>query len=66
MRDGISFTDHYLTEALIDSSDLMKLDNLEAFIKFPRNVSITKLKFDINNCPEINPGFLASAQPDLQ
>lgn len=66
LRDGISFTDHYLTEALIDSSDLMKLDNLEAFIKFPRNVSITKLKFDINNCPEINPGFLASAQPDLQ
>lgn len=66
LRDGISFTDHYLTEALIDSSDLMKLDNLEAFIKFPRNVGITKLKFELNNCPEINPGFLASAQPDLQ
>lgn len=66
LRDGISFSDHYLHESLIDPSDLMKLDNLEAFIKFPRNVGITKLKFDLNHCPEINAGFLASAQPDFQ
>jgi type IV conjugative transfer system coupling protein TraD len=65
-RDGISFSDHYLNESLIDPSDLMKLDNLEAFIKFPRNVGISKLKFDLNHCPEINLGFLASAQPDFQ
>ena len=66
LRDGISFTDHYLNQALIDPSDLMKLDNLEAFIKFPRNVGITKLKFDLNDCPEINHGFVRSVQPDLQ
>lgn len=66
LRDGISFSDHYLAEDLIDPSDLMKLDNLEAFIKFSRNVGITKLKFPINNYPEINYGFLAATQPDLQ
>lgn len=45
MREGVSLTDHQKVRSLISPSDLMKLDNLEAFLKFPRNLPASKIKF---------------------
>lgn len=47
MREGVSLTDHQKVRPLISPADLMKLDNFEAYLKFPRNLPATKLKFDL-------------------
>ena len=46
MRDGVSLSAHKQVRALISPADLMKLDNLEAYLKFPRNLPATKVKFE--------------------
>lgn len=45
MREGVSLTDHQKIRSLISSADLMQLDNLEAYLKFPRNLPASKIKF---------------------
>lgn len=49
MREGVSLTDHQKVRPLISPADLMKLDNFEAFLKFPRNLPATKVKFELQN-----------------
>lgn len=49
MREGISLTDQQKVRPLISPADLMKLDNFEAFLKFPRNLPATKVKFMLHN-----------------
>jgi type IV secretory pathway TraG/TraD family ATPase VirD4 len=63
MRDGVSLTEQRQIRYLASTSDLMRLDNLEAFIKFPRNLDISKLKFAIYNCPRKEPNFIANDPP---
>ena len=58
MRDGVSLTEQRQIRHVATTTDLMKLDNLEAFIKFPRNLDISKLKFKIYNYQEKEPGFI--------
>lgn len=48
MREGVSLTDHQKVRSLISPADLMKLDNFEAFLKFPRNLPAAKIKFHIS------------------
>ncbi len=47
MRDGVSLTDHQKIRPLISPADLMKLDNFEAYLKFPRNLPASKVKFTV-------------------
>ena len=60
MRDGVSLTEQHHVRYLATPTDLMRLDNLEAFIKFPRNLDISKLKFKIYDCPEIGSPLLSN------
>ena len=57
MRDGVSLTEQHNVRYLVTPTDLMRLDNLEAFIKFPRNLDVSKLKFKFYNCPEMESEF---------
>ncbi len=47
IRDGVSLSAQQKIRPLIPSSEIMKLNNLEAFLKFPRNLPATKLTFDL-------------------
>lgn len=47
IRDGVSLAAQRSIRPLISPADLMKLDNLEAFLKFPRNLPTTKIKFKL-------------------
>ena len=59
MRDGVSLAEQRQIRYVASPTDLMRLDNLEAFIKFPRNLDVSKLKFRIYDCREKEPSFLA-------
>jgi type IV conjugative transfer system coupling protein TraD len=58
MRDGVSLAEQRQIRYVASPTDLMRLDNLEAFIKFPRNLDVSKLKFKIYDCREKEPSFL--------
>jgi len=60
MRDGVSLTDQHQVRYVVTPTDLMRLDNLEAFIKFPRNLDISKLNFKIYDCLEKEPQLLSN------
>lgn len=47
IRDGVSLTVQRNVRPLISPTDLMKLDNFEVFLKYPRNLPTTKIKFDL-------------------
>jgi len=57
-RDGVSLRSDQRTRWLVAPSDLMQLDNFEAYLKFPRNLPITKMKFQHFNAPLIQPNFI--------
>lgn len=46
MRDGVSLGAEQRIQPLIAPSDIMQLDNFEAYLKFPRNLPATKLRFE--------------------
>ena len=45
MRDGVSLTDQQRTKPALSSTDLLQLDNLQAYLKLPGNYPFTKLTF---------------------
>lgn len=45
MRDGVSLSAQQHIRPLISPSEIMKLNNLEAYLKFPRNLPATKVTF---------------------
>lgn len=58
MRDGVSLGSEQRTRPLIVPSDMMQLDNFEAYLKFPRNLPATKLRFDRSEAPLSQPAFV--------
>ena len=62
MRDGVSLTDQQKIRPLISSADIMKLNNFEAYLKFPRNLPVAKIKFDFQNLSEVALPFVYKKQ----
>lgn len=54
MREGVSLSDHQKERSLISPADLMKLDNFEAYLKFPRNLPATKVKFRLEKARQLS------------
>jgi type IV secretory pathway TraG/TraD family ATPase VirD4 len=46
VRDGVSLSKQRKIQSTIMPEDLMKLDKLEAYLKVPGNLPLTKVKFD--------------------
>lgn len=59
MRDGVSLNDDRKEKPTIQFDKLMKLPNLEAFLKLPGNYPIARVKFKIHNLPKVAEGFVA-------
>lgn len=62
MRDGVSLTEQQKIRPLISATDIMILNNLEAYLKFPRNLPVTKLTFKFIEHPKINEPFIKKKQ----
>ena len=46
MRDGVSLVAQSRRKPIVPYTDLMNLANLEAYIQFPRDLPLAKLKFE--------------------
>ena len=49
MRDGVSLSNQKQIKPVVTASQIMMLDDLEAYLKFPQNLPVTKVKFDYTN-----------------
>jgi type IV conjugative transfer system coupling protein TraD len=59
MRDGVNLNDNRKEKPTVHFDKLMKLPNLEAFLKLPGDYSIARVKFKIHNLPKVAEGFVA-------
>ncbi len=57
MRDGVSLSDQRKYRPVISATDLMKLENLEAYVKLSEVGSLGKVKFRFQNLSECEPAF---------
>jgi type IV conjugative transfer system coupling protein TraD len=58
MRDGVSLNDQNKMRPVVTTTDLMSLENREAYLKLPGNLPITKIKFEIPRCELMSPHFI--------
>ncbi|MBY0281002.1 MAG: type IV secretion system DNA-binding domain-containing protein [Alphaproteobacteria bacterium] len=61
MRDGVSLSDQRKYRPVISPTDLMKLENLEAYIKIAENGALGKTKFSYRAIPSAQPAFCAKS-----
>jgi type IV secretory pathway TraG/TraD family ATPase VirD4 len=45
MRDGVSLNDQNKTKPVVTPTELMSLENFEAYLKLPGNLPVTKITF---------------------
>mgnify|MGYP006352258349 CR=1 FL=1 len=58
MRDGVNLSDHVKSHSLISETEIMSLKDLEAYIKFPENLPVTKLKMKIEKGDSLQAPFI--------
>ncbi len=49
MRDGVNLSNQKQIKPVVTASQIMMLNDLEAYLKFPQNLPVTKVKFDYTN-----------------
>lgn len=57
IRDGVSLNDNRKEKPTIHFDKLMKLPNLEAYLKLPGSYPVAKVRFQIHNLPKVAEGF---------
>jgi len=62
IRDGVSLNDNRKEKPTIHFDKLMKIPNLEAYLKLPGTYPITKVRFQIHNLPKIAEEFIVKEQ----
>ena len=58
MRDGVNLSNQKQTKPVVNASQIMMLNDLEAFLKFPQNLPVTKVKFDYIDVERQAVGFV--------
>jgi len=58
MRDGVSLNEQKHHKPVVTPNDIMTLDGLEAYLKLPGNLPITKIKFEIPSSLPRCPAFV--------
>ncbi len=58
IRDGVSLNDQNKMKPVVTPTQLMSLENREAYLKLPGNLPITKIKFEIPSSDLICPDFV--------
>ena len=62
MRDGVNLNDNRKEKPTVHFDKLMKLPNLEAYLKLPGAYPIAKVRFKIHNLPKVAEGFVVKEQ----
>ena len=58
IRDGVSLNDQNKMKPVVTPTQLMSLENREAYLKLPGNLPVTKIKFEIPSSELICPDFI--------
>ena len=58
MRDGVSLNEQKHQKPAVTPHDIMSLNDLEAYLKLPGNLPITKVKFEVPCVKAISPAFV--------
>ncbi len=58
MRDGVSLSNQKHIKPLVTASQIMMLNDLEAYLKFPQSLPVTKVKFDYTNIESQTEAFV--------
>lgn len=58
MRSGISLAKHRHQKEVVNTSEIMRLDNLEAYVRLPGKIPITKIKLKYKERSESNIPFI--------
>lgn len=59
MRDGVSLTDRKVDRPIISPTEFTQLNNLKAYLEFPRDLPVTQVTFPLCECPEVAEGFVS-------
>jgi type IV conjugative transfer system coupling protein TraD len=65
IRDGVSLNDNRKEKPTIHFDKLMKIPNLEAYLKLPGTYPIAKVRFQIHNLPKVAEGFVIKEHTHL-
>ena len=58
MRDGVNLSNQKQTKAVVTASQIMMLKDLEAYLKFPQDLPITKVQFKYLEIEKSAPAFV--------
>jgi hypothetical protein len=61
MRDGVSLNDQNKIKPVVTPTDLMSLENFEAYLKLPSNLPVAKITFGVPSMKLICPAFVPIA-----
>ncbi len=59
MRDGVNLSNHVQTKPVVSVSQVMQLQNLEAYLKYPGLFPVSKVSFNYLKCSIQNLAFIA-------
>jgi type IV secretory pathway TraG/TraD family ATPase VirD4 len=63
MRDGVSLSDRKSQKPLIPYTELMRLENLEAYLQLPRDFPITQVTFTYHTMEKVQEAFVRKITP---
>ncbi|WP_010303335.1 type IV conjugative transfer system coupling protein TraD [Candidatus Odyssella thessalonicensis] len=66
MRDGVSLNDQRREKAAINADKLMKLADLEAYLKLPGHYPVGHVKFKYHDLPTVAPSFVARPKDEFE
>lgn len=58
MRDGVSLNEQKHMKPVVTPHDIMALNDLEAYLKLPGNLPMTKVKFEIQTMKPVSPALV--------
>lgn len=58
IRDGISIGNQRVTQPIVTSSEIMSLEDLNAYLRLPSNIPVCKLKINFKESNKIAEGFI--------
>lgn len=64
MRDGVNLSSQRKNSPTVSTTEIQSLRNHEAFVKFPGNLPISKIKFAYQEIPQICDAFLSLNKRD--
>ena len=63
MRDGVSLSDRKSQKPLIPYTELMRLENLQAYLQLPRDFPITQVTFTYHTMEKVQEAFVRKITP---